>query len=407
MGALSGRRACAAGVIAVMAFGVPAAATIAGPARAGDAAATAARTWPSRPSPSAADPRDVFDGVSCVSPTACVAVGQRTITTRPAVLPLTERWNGRRWVILATPGMGGLDAVSCSTRSACVALGGSLGAEAWNGATWVSQRVPGPALAGDALFGVSCTSRRACTAAGYYDTSEQTGTIPLVDRWNGRTWVRQPTPALVGFGGFSTGRLHGVSCGSRTNCVAVGDYQKAPGTTLVPLVEAWNGTRWTVQAAPSPSPAGGELDGVWCGSADACVAVGWSGDYRTSLQALAVGWNGSTWAVQPAPSEPFFLSQVSCSSASACTAIGYRDVPPLGTGGFQALTERWDGSTWAIQQNLPASGNVFLAGVSCSTASSCTAVGFRIRTGGRETLLAEHWNGTSWASQRTPAPAGS
>ena len=39
---------------------------------------------------------------------------------------------------------GFLEAVSCSSATACTALGGSLGALAWNGTTWASQRVPSP-----------------------------------------------------------------------------------------------------------------------------------------------------------------------------------------------------------------------------------------------------------------------
>src|SRR5215471_11774398 len=105
-------------------------------------------------------------------------------------------------------------------------------------------------------------------------------------------WARQDTPGLVDPEGFSTGRLLAVSCSSRVACVAVGDYVvKSPGTSAsdstVGLVEAWNGRTWAVQ----PSPGLGPLDGVWCGSTSACIAVG--------SPALAAGWNGRTWAVQP------------------------------------------------------------------------------------------------------------
>jgi hypothetical protein len=42
-------------------------------------------------------------------------------------------------------------------------------AERWNGTSWKTQTTPNPAGAGySQLNGVSCTSASACTAVGYY-----------------------------------------------------------------------------------------------------------------------------------------------------------------------------------------------------------------------------------------------
>ncbi|MEA2314573.1 MAG: hypothetical protein QOI03_1265, partial [Solirubrobacteraceae bacterium] len=45
-----------------------------------------------------------------------------------------------------------------------------------------------------------------------------------------------------------------------------------------------------------------------------------------------------------------------------------------------------------------------LSGVSCTTASACTAVGYYVNSAGTRLTLAERWNGTSWATQTTPNP---
>jgi hypothetical protein len=81
---------------------------------------------------------------------------------------------------------------------------------------------------------------------------------------------------------------------------------------------------------------------------------------------------------------------VSCASATACTAVGdYNN----GTTGV-TLAERWNGSTWSIQPTPnPAGAPVsLLNGVSCASATACTAVG-GYNNGTAGVTLAERWNG--------------
>jgi hypothetical protein len=90
---------------------------------------------------------------------------------------------------------------------------------------------------------------------------------------------------------------------------------------------------------------------------------------------------------------------MSCSSATACTAVGGIFAPA------QGLVERWDGRTWSPQHlRLPADANgIATAAVSCPAATACTAVGFAATSHGWLTL-AERWNGRSWTVQTTPSP---
>jgi hypothetical protein len=67
-----------------------------------------------------------------------------------------------------------------------------------------------------------------------------------------------------------------------------------------------------------------------------------------------------------------FYGGVSCASATACTAVGaYNNT----TG---PLAERWNGTSWKIQRapNPAVAGSIFY-GVSCTSAAACTAVGDR------------------------------
>jgi hypothetical protein len=70
------------------------------------------------------------------------------------------------------------------------------------------------------------------------------------------------------------------------------------------------------------------------------------------------------------------------------------------------LAEVWDGTTWAVQSTPNQSGapGSALVGVSCTSATSCEAVGFYDNSFASRVTLAEVWNGTTWAVQSTPIP---
>ena len=50
-------------------------------------------------------------------------------------------------------------------------------------------------------------------------------------------------------------------------------------------------------------------------------------------------------------------------------------------------------------------GIIVLAGVSCASASACTATGYYYN-GSVYPTLAERWNGTKWSIEHTPNPDG-
>ena len=142
----------------------------------------------------------------------------------------------------------------------------------------------------------------------------------------------------------------------------------APGAAAAP------GPGWSV--VPTPSPAGATesaLFGVACSSAGACTAVGYFQASNRSAP-LAERWDGTAFSVQPVPRAGFssMLHGVSCPAANACTAVG---ASRIFTGGgefrFVPLAERWDGTAWSIQP-LPGPGVAALYGVSCPAVSDCS-----------------------------------
>jgi hypothetical protein len=355
-----------------------------------------------------------LSGVSCTSPAACTAVGN-TGSASTTTAPLAERWNGRKWTFQPTPSLPGttsgtFSGVSCTSPTACTAVGNTGGrftavaplAERWNGRKWSIQ--PTPRTTSGILSGVSCTSPTACTAVG------TAGDAALAEGWNGSRWAIQPAVGLPGprSGFLRITFFHGVSCTSRAGCTAVGqsvttDPGRAPGTAdYQPLAERWNGTTWAVEPMPAPGRATDtSLGGVQCTSATACTAVGsFSHLSDDSGAALAESWNGTRWTLLPGPVSPSpldGLAGVSCASPTTCTAVGSLVTAAFGLGAGQ-----WNGTQWTITTALPPAGEIpdaTLTSVSCTSEAGCTAVG---QSGGAP--LAEKWDGTQWTVQRIPAP---
>jgi hypothetical protein len=369
-------------------------------------------SWSVEPALNPGSDRNGLNAVSCTSASACTAAGS-DLSSWAIQVTMAQAWNGTSWSVRVTPNPQSftesfLSAVACTSASACTAVGGSgtIGlAEQWNGSSWSLQRVAGPkGSSAPALGGVSCTAAAACTAVGSYNTRR--GSDTLAEVWDGSSWSIRPTPNA---GSFQFSFLSGVSCASDSFCAAVGG---SANEEAVPLAEVWNGTSWSITPTPFPASAiNGDLIGVSCTSASACIAVGTYENSSNVFFTLAEAWNGSSWSIQPTPnptgSTRTLLQGVDCVSASACTAVGsFGDNRTLAS---QTLAEVWDGSSWSIQPtpNPTGNGTPVLFGVACTSASACTSVGSFQTVKGVPETLAEAWNGASWSIQPTPNPSGS
>jgi hypothetical protein len=430
--------------------------------------ATLAETWDGtrwsiKSTPDPSGPGSALEGVSCTSDTACTAVGFYE-SSDDVDLTLAEAWNGTSWSIKPTPNPSGateslLEAVSCFSAAACTAVGSSGSvtlAEAWDGTSWSIDTTLNPSEAGNRLAGASCNSAAGCTAVGddvggadtntlvetsnvpawsVQSTPAQSGAkgyaptgvscpsvtsctmvgyfenksgayVTLAEGWNGISWTIEPTPNPTG---AEASVLEAVSCVAPKTCTAVGYYKNNAGADAS-LAEAWNGTVWSIETGPTPAGATAfELQGVSCTSATACVAVGYDESAESVAVPLPEAWNGEAWSIQSTPGVTGALDSaldaVSCVSASACTAVGsYRS----SSSGHITLAEAWNGEAWSVQSISSPRGqtNSDLLGVSCTSATACTAVGDSYSAGVGPLTLAEAWNGTSWSVQSTPSASG-
>ncbi len=199
--------------------------------------------------------------------------------------------------------------------------------------------------------------------------------------------------------------LNGVSCADATTCVAVGT--RVISALNKTLVKSWNGTSWSVVTSPNP-PGKTEamLSGVTCSSTTSCIAVG---NYATKSwsRTLIERWNGTVWSIAASPNPPgqtlATLTGVTCSSSTSCIAVGNYSTKSWS----RTLIERWNGTTWAIVTSPNPRGLNFAAldSVACPSSTSCIAVGNYATTSWSRTLV-EQWNGTSWAIVASPNPPG-
>jgi alpha-tubulin suppressor-like RCC1 family protein/sugar lactone lactonase YvrE len=358
-----------------------------------------------------------FGHVSCSAPEACTVVGSHEL--RPYEWgSLIEAWNGSQWSLqpaaVESPGSG-LSAVSCVLESRCIAVGGASGKPIALERSETKLAIqttslanePGEAARHGVLSGSSCASSTACVALGAYKTSAGTS-VALAGEWNGLEWKRQAPPQPSG---ASSWELHHVSCTSASECTAVGSYTNGSGT-IVTLAETLSAGEWKIQPTPNPTGAReSRLSGDSCTSASECTAAGSYTNSSGAVVTLAERLSGGEWKIQPTPNpsgaKESRLSGVSCTSATSCSAVGLARTGSSSSSDT-TLAESWNGTEWKIQptQN-PEGGKGFeLSGVSCASVSSCTAVGSYINSTGATVGLAESWNGEAWQVQAVENPTG-
>ena len=111
--------------------------------------------------------------------------------------------------------------------------------------------------------------------------------------------------------------------------------------------------------------------GVSCTSATDCTAVGGAVG-ATAFQTLIEEWDGTAWSIVPSPdtstSQTNYLQAVSCTSATSCNAVGQA----RGASAYQTLVEEWDGTDWSIVASPDTSVNQYndLTSISCLSATA-------------------------------------
>jgi hypothetical protein len=312
----------------------------------------------------------------------------------------------------------GLTQLTVAGLVGCLSLSGAGSASA---SSWTIQPVPSPSGGGQ-LQAVACVSAGSCISVGYVSapgctpgacTAEQgAGTVgTLVERWDGLTWSVRPSPNRDP----SSNGLLGVSCTSKMVCTAVGWSGSFPYFDST-LIERWDDRTWSLRGFTTS----GSFSAVSCASRRACIAVGTFDEIAEgscngecgSNYAVAARWNGNSWLGQTIPmgnaAVNTSLSSVSCTSATTCMAVGRFDFYDGIICGYDqcpggVLVERWDRRRWSIQPAPEARGLYSLDQVSCASVRTCMAVG-TVFSRGRPSPFAARWNGQGWINEAMPTP---
>jgi hypothetical protein len=372
---------------------------------------------------SARSPRDitfdifVADRISCASPTACLAVGLNFDSSGHPTTPAAESLHGTAWRPVAVKEPKGaadtmLTGVSCKSTTYCLAVGtwddkgGSTHPAAW---TWngtaltpvAPPPMPSRSFLNDVLSAVSCVAVKSCVVIG--SASGPSSTLQLVWTWNGKSWARK----AVTLPGTSDGQLTAAHCFSLTSCVVGGITTPATGNTNAEslLLASWNGKAFTPQQVGALSLRFPSITGVSCSSPSHCAAVGvnTTGTSLSSpMSAFAEVWNGATWTATkwlgPKGSKMADLFGVSCTSATSCVAVGAAGSEQV----THAAALSFNGSRWSVV-TVPRAGAGLWAGfedVSCPKPGHCVAFGRYGKVSAPITAegkpLAGYWNGKSW-----------
>ena len=236
--------------------------------------------------------------VSCPSVSQCVAVGEYSDSQgnwQALMLTLSKG----SWTAAEAPlpdnamGGGWLTGVSCPSAAQCVAVGdyGAGGAGVVGmlltstDGSWTAAQAPLPANnaeAGNTVSAVSCPSVSQCVAVGHYGPSTN-GQMGLLLTDSGGSWTAAEAPLAANGANGGEGEVPSVSCGSVSQCVAVGAYYDNSGSDYEQgLLLTDSVGSWSAASAQLPANAQtaygmytqGWVNGVSCPSAAQCVAVG-------------------------------------------------------------------------------------------------------------------------------------
>jgi hypothetical protein len=379
---------------------------------------TCIAAWAVAGSPNAGSYENFLTGVTPASSTEFWEVGYSRDTITSLRVPMTQRWDGTQWSIVATPPVtetGYLQAVDAVSPTDIWAVGYSnsgAGTQSlimhWDGSGW--SIVPSPNRSAyqyqDYLMGVTAISANDVWAVGRYRPSGHVYYSTLMLHWDGATWNVVNSPN-VGFGLENV--LSAVDAVSATDIWAVGQYELSGEYQTLAL--HWDGAIWSVVSTPNPGTYNNYLTDVSATPDGTVWAVGYRGigSSNQGTRVIALRWNGSAWQSMNAPNPDGTLNEL-----RSVTVIAPSDVWAVGYFGVaqRTLITHWDGVAWTSFPGINGaeSGN-YLNAIAVSPVGKLWAVG-NFTGGGTTKTLTIYYPGDGCAFPTptltptiTPTPA--
>ena len=392
-------------------------------------------------------------GVSATGTGDAWAVGSYEDTGEP-VRTLTLHWNGTQWDDVSSPSGDGNtvlfsvvalapnNAWAVGTRSTGFLLGQPYIVR-WDGTQWTDVQAPEPGNGGYLRSVAAIGSNDIWAVQLYFDSDNMVR--PLTLHWNGTSWGVVESPEGV----TNYNVLFDVAAGAPDDIWAVGYYMNDSGVYRT-LTQHWDGEQWTVVPSPNESVLSNRLSAVaFVGPNDVWAVGDYEEEATLKNYGLILRWNGLTWNVVDAPTDPIndneVFNDIAVAASNKIWLVGSAgagsdtdpwivhwnglflnivDVPRQvnvpeelnaislvpGTNGEEAWAV---GSTGIIGETRPLfmylsndswskvdalqAAEASLEDVVAISSGDVWAVGIEFTTGNHTESLIAHWNGSTWS----------
>jgi hypothetical protein len=296
--------------------------------------------------------------------------------------------------------------VTAAVLALAIPLASAGGAAAATASVWPSASALGlpsgasATQAATSLPSVSCGSSTQCVAVGAY--SAASGTEPMALTATSGAWAAAGTIAPPTDAGVTASALTSVSCTAAGTCLAVGNDVKSGATDPILATEANSAWSGASELTGLPSGAsGGALSGVSCLGGGNCAAVGsdtvGGASQPMAVTALSGAFGQGVQVALPSGGQSGSLTSVACTTPGNCVAVGsYID-----SGQTQAMVATETGGSWGAAAEVPlptgadATQHAVLNSISCPAGGSCTAVGSYLNGTGQTAAMVETPSGAS------------
>jgi N-acetylmuramoyl-L-alanine amidase-like protein len=358
------------------------------------------------------------DGSGHTAIPAMLPVDIRSAGSSPA--PRSFAWRPAIETRAAGPGSGfrTLEAVAGTDRGHVWAVGGTMTGAARGhavvlqhmGRGWNKVAVPSPGAVSGFLSGIAATSPSDVWAVGYRCgapscASGGFGERSLIEHRTAGGWeaVASPNP------GTGADRLNAVAAVSPTDAWAVGDAFDEGIYLHQPLLEHWDGARWTAVRAPRIPGVEVHMTDILAMSATDIWATG-HGCLRNrgcggapGIRPAVLHYDGATWRLVRTAGLRAAASSVEALAASGgdLFAVGWKSKTRHSNS--RPLAERRKGGRWRIDGAPRLAGVLF--GADGGHGTPVWAVGDR-RAGGAFRTLTARRTSSGWRAVKSPSPPG-
>ena len=291
----------------------------------------------------------------------------------------------------------GTDGVGYGTELPCGVLLAELSGPGAKGFTATTPS--GPACSW--LNAVAADPRGGAWSVGYHISTDGRD-HPLVEHFDGRRWSAVPAPS-PGFNAILTG----VAVAGR-QIWAVGEYNESSGGSLKTLTMVRAGSAWRVVPSPNVQQESA-LEAVAVSTSGRPWAVGWYRDSTNfSRHTLTMSYGGSGWQVVASPSPGSataatgnVLSGIAPGAAGTLWAVGQYTDDALHA---KTLTLRYANGAWQVVSSpSPGSADNALYGVRPVKGGGEWAVG-EFKDSRCQKTLTERYAGGAWHLVPSPNP---